>query len=184
MSSWSVAIDFVLRHEGGYANDPADLGGETYRGISRRFHPGWSGWSFIDARKPIEIGTIFLELDQQVRDWFYNEFWVAVRGPEIPGSLAICLFDFAVLSGPEDAITFLQREVGIDPPTGFFRERTMEGVRKEEGTYVDLARRITMHRAAHYANRCKRDPSQLKFLGGWTSRLVDLAVTFSTLKVA
>ena len=32
-------IDHVLEHEGGYVNDPKDLGGETKYGITKRFYP-------------------------------------------------------------------------------------------------------------------------------------------------
>lgn len=33
----------MLIHEGGYSNDPIDLGGETYKGIARNAHPNWQG---------------------------------------------------------------------------------------------------------------------------------------------
>ena len=32
-------IEKVLKHEGGYVNDPTDLGGETNYGITKRFYP-------------------------------------------------------------------------------------------------------------------------------------------------
>lgn len=41
----------TLKHEGGYANHPADKGGETYRGITRKHNPEWSGWKYIDEVK-------------------------------------------------------------------------------------------------------------------------------------
>ena len=39
MSQFDRALDFVLRWEGGYSNDPDDPGGETKFGISRRAYP-------------------------------------------------------------------------------------------------------------------------------------------------
>lgn len=39
MAEFSVAIQVVLANEGGYVNDPADLGGETNFGISKRSYP-------------------------------------------------------------------------------------------------------------------------------------------------
>lgn len=44
-------ISTILGHEGGYANHPADKGGETYRGISRKANPDWVGWKYIDEVK-------------------------------------------------------------------------------------------------------------------------------------
>src|SRR6266567_115479 len=49
--------DFIIAHqktmgdEGGYANNPSDFGGETYKGISRKNWGAWSGWHAIDAYK-------------------------------------------------------------------------------------------------------------------------------------
>lgn len=39
MADFSKAIDFVLDNEGGYSNNPADPGGETNFGISKRAYP-------------------------------------------------------------------------------------------------------------------------------------------------
>src|SRR5262245_58371277 len=39
MAEFKDAIRVVLKHEGGYSNDPADAGGETNFGISKRAHP-------------------------------------------------------------------------------------------------------------------------------------------------
>jgi len=39
MDNFERAIAFVLRHEGGYINDPRDPGGETNFGISKRAYP-------------------------------------------------------------------------------------------------------------------------------------------------
>ena len=38
--NFEQAVAFVLRHEGGYGNDPRDPGGETKFGISKRAYPG------------------------------------------------------------------------------------------------------------------------------------------------
>ena len=41
----------MLKREGFYNNDPDDMGGETYRGVARNYHPQWEGWAIVDARK-------------------------------------------------------------------------------------------------------------------------------------
>ena len=39
MADFNIAVQTVLRNEGGYSNDPDDPGGETKYGISKRSHP-------------------------------------------------------------------------------------------------------------------------------------------------
>ena len=39
METFNEIIETVLTHEGGYVNDPTDLGGETKYGITKKFYP-------------------------------------------------------------------------------------------------------------------------------------------------
>ena len=39
LTTFNNIIEVVLKHEGGYVNDPKDLGGETKYGITKRFYP-------------------------------------------------------------------------------------------------------------------------------------------------
>ena len=39
LTTFNNIIEVVLKHEGGYVNDPNDLGGETNFGITKRFYP-------------------------------------------------------------------------------------------------------------------------------------------------
>ena len=48
MADFNKAYKATMGHEGGYVDDPADKGGETYKGIARRYNPGWGGWKQID----------------------------------------------------------------------------------------------------------------------------------------
>ncbi|KKK46716.1 hypothetical protein LCGC14_3162480, partial [marine sediment metagenome] len=38
MALFTEAYEITLQHEGGYSNDSDDVGGETYKGVSRRYH--------------------------------------------------------------------------------------------------------------------------------------------------
>ena len=51
MADFTKAYALTAAYEGGYVDDPEDAGGETYRGISRRYHPSWQGWQIIDTLK-------------------------------------------------------------------------------------------------------------------------------------
>ena len=57
--SFDNAFAHTQTNEGGYANNKADLGGETYAGISRKYHPKWSGWAIVDELK--KYGTVTVD---------------------------------------------------------------------------------------------------------------------------
>lgn len=78
------ALKHTLAFEGGYAYDPVDSGGETFRGISRRSWPGWPGWALIDqakaegCRSAKSINSRFagdLKMERLVADFYYDAFW-------------------------------------------------------------------------------------------------------------
>lgn len=51
MANFKIAFDRTMKHEGGYANDSNDKGGETYMGVSRKAHPTSGIWKYIDELK-------------------------------------------------------------------------------------------------------------------------------------
>lgn len=108
MSAFDKALDVVIQFEtggdpeGGFTEDPADPGGATRWGISQRANP--------------EINPKTLTR-KQASDIYREKYWkptVEALGLDAPGSeaLALSVFDFAVNSGPEQAIRTLQRNIG------------------------------------------------------------------------
>lgn len=92
---FDLAVAFVLAEEGGYSNNPADPGGETNFGISRRAYPN------LDIRGLSREAAIAL---------YRRDYWDAL--PALPGRLAVCVFDFAVNAGLRQAIMTLQAAIG------------------------------------------------------------------------
>ena len=87
MANYKEAIAKVLKHEGGYVNDPDDKGGETYKGISRKNWKVWSGWKIIDNSKSLAnfpkclyVNTL---LNEYVIDFYKRNFWVPIGGDSI-----------------------------------------------------------------------------------------------------
>lgn len=89
--NFNLALGFVLRHEGGYVNDPADPGGETNFGISKRYHPDEDIKNMTAKR----AGEIYL-----------NDYWLPVCDI-IKFPLDIIWFDTAVNMGRDDANEYL-----------------------------------------------------------------------------
>lgn len=62
------AVEVVLRHEGGYVNDPHDPGGETKYGISKRCLPGDARVLTLDLRwvplSSIRVGDVLMGFDE------------------------------------------------------------------------------------------------------------------------
>jgi len=109
MANYRSAILKVLLTEGGYANDPDDSGGETYKGIARNFWPRWSGWAIVDEAKKEAGYEHALNRNMQLNDAviaFYKvNFWDKVGGDFIKDqSIANNLVDAAVNEGIKGAV--------------------------------------------------------------------------------
>ena len=105
MADFNSSYDKVLGAEGGYSNVASDLGGETYAGISRKYNPGWKGWSIIDSYKNkfsnniIPRNTKFNDptLSQLIRDFYKATQWDVIYGDSINSqSVADIIFDARV----------------------------------------------------------------------------------------
>lgn len=104
MADFLTAYNVLAQNEGGYANVSDDAGGETYRGISRVYHPDWSGWAWIDNYKAsngsISRGTIFPQLEGAVQEFVRNNYWNKIQGDLIQNQqVANMVLDFCYQSG-------------------------------------------------------------------------------------
>ncbi len=98
MNSFTVAINRLLGNEGKYVNNPADPGGETKWGISKRSYP--------------HLDIANLTRDEAIAI-YKRDFWDKIDGDTMPPGVGFQLLDFAVNSGIETAIRALQRAVGV-----------------------------------------------------------------------
>jgi len=94
---YDVAFDRLIDHEGGYVNDPNDPGGETKWGISKRSYPH------------LNIKDLTREDARQI---YLTDYWDKVNGEKLHDGVAFQTFDFAVNSGIQTAIRYLQRALG------------------------------------------------------------------------
>lgn len=97
-AGFDAAFDRLIGHEGGYVNDPKDPGGETNWGISKRSYP--------------HLNIRALTRDD-ARAIYRRDFWDRIHAERLPFSVAFQLCDFAVNSGIETAVRYLQRALGV-----------------------------------------------------------------------
>lgn len=116
MANFDIAYKKTSKNEGGYANVSGDNGGETYAGISRRFHSNWKGWKIVDASKTLKHNQIInnSELEALVKEFYRVNFWNPVKGNEIESQeIANTLYDFGVNAGSGMTVKQIQKVLGM-----------------------------------------------------------------------
>jgi lysozyme family protein len=174
----------ILDIEGGYSNDPDDVGGETICGIARNFWPNWEGWKYVDETKDNgEVPQVerFIPLAEK----FYRQmFWDPIRGDDLVNhDVAYEMFDIAVNLGTHRARTFLQEALNLlnrdgkswdeileDGRLGSRSMATLQKALGQRNGSRDLCKVLNALQAMHYINRVRAKSSQEKFLRGWLDR--------------
>ena len=189
MANFDEAARRTLGHEGGYVDDPDDVGGETYRGVSRRYHPDWPGWPLIEEHKK-SGGKLPPKLDkdenlqQHVDEFYKHKFWDKLRGDGIASQeIANELFDTGVNMGTGRAARFLQEglnllnrngtsydDISVDGDIGSKTNVAMDRLLMlgDEKTLLKL---LNLLQGAHYIDFMRRAPVQEKFARGWLNRV-------------
>jgi lysozyme family protein len=152
------AFDELMKAEGGYVNDPADLGGETKYGISKRSYPN------------LDIKNITLD---QAKAIYYEDFWLKNKCNVIYGyGLAEKLFSISVNMGCKQAGILLQRALrtlGVKlTEDGVIGPMTTAAMLRVD--YASLLAALKSEAAGYYRLIANSIPSQNKFLLGWLNR--------------
>lgn len=185
--------DFITIHnatmkiEGGYANNPADPGGETYKGIARKSHPAWSGWKYIDGVKALttampHYGTTSYknwvaylngklaqlnQLQAAVVDFYRANFWAANRLGEIANEdVAAWIYDH-IVNGGKRGVIWAQLAARVTPD-GKMGPKTIAAINETDPG--QLLRRMEDIAGVHRLDRAHDNPSQIQFLVGWLRR--------------
>ena len=190
MQKFKEALNKTLVYEGGYVNDEDDAGGETYKGISRRFNPSWVGWNIIEKAKleaPEKFPKILddnIELQESLADLYKQLYWDRFWGDAISSEeITEKLFDISVNLGVKRAVIYLQEglnllnrnqknynDIGMD---GVFGKNTLKVLVK----YLDsdkpdsFLKIISILQGMHYIDYMRRSPKQEKYARGWLKRV-------------
>lgn len=173
--SFLNAIDFVFLYEGGWANNPDDKGGETFRGIARNYNPSWEGWVFVDKMKGFENFKEMLfasnKLTEMAKEFYRANYWDKIHGDELPPKLATAVFDMAVNSGVGTAVRQMQVALGVDVD-GVVGSKTIKAAweKGKEGVVSFLTNRLLF-----YIGIVQSKPDQRIWAKNWFKRIVMLA---------
>lgn len=133
--NFSDAYKELIHDEGGYVDDPNDRGGETYKGIARRFNPDWSGWKIIDNYKSNKKNfKDFLSTDKKleslVQAFYKANYWLKFKGDDLPYIIAEELFEQSVNLGTwKTAGINLQKSLNLLNRNGkLFKDLVVDGI--------------------------------------------------------
>ena len=157
MKNFDEIIEQVLEHEGGYVNDPKDLGGETKYGITKRFYP------------ELNIKELTIEKAKQI---YKQDYWDKNKVESLPQNLWHIYFDMCVNMGKRTAVKVLQRaannkgkNIDVDGGLGPATIGALKGVELD---------RVRAFRVKYYVDLITARPEQEKFYLGWFRRATEV----------
>jgi lysozyme family protein len=161
-SNFDAALIALLKtgREGGFSNNPADPGGMTNLGVTKRVWEAWVGHPVTEAAMRALTPALVAPL-------YRLRYWDAASCNDLPAGIDYAVFDCAVNSGPGRAIKLLQEAVGATPD-GAIGPNTLAAVAKQEP--VTLINAYNMVRLTFM----KSLPAWADFKNGWTRRVVEV----------
>ena len=172
MASFDAFFPTLLKHEGGFVDDPDDPGGATNKGIiMETFQRAAQRYLGIEPT----LANLKALTDAQAGKIYKALYWDEVRGDEIDlQALANIVFDFQVNAG-DRASKLLQQTInslGANPALdvdGEIGAETMKALKRADQKAV--YRRYKQGRIDYYNDLVARRPSLGKFLNGWLNRV-------------
>lgn len=189
-SDFLVAHRVTMGSEGGFANNPADGGGPTYKGCAKAFWGLLPLWKTIDwhlSQLPpqpkysevpespyrVWVGQVNAalaadaDLQGKILSFYREIFWNANRLGEINDQrTSTWCYDHAVNGGGR-GIAWLQAAAGVTAD-GHIGPKSIAAI--NAGDPAALLGRAEDHAALYRLERAHEKPSQIQFLPGWLKR--------------
>lgn len=104
--NFEQCLALVLKHEGGFVNNPLDPGGMTNLGVTKKTWEDWLG-------NPVDESAMRALGPSDVEPLYKKNYWDKIRGDILPLGVDYACFDIAVNSGVSRAIKTLQKALGV-----------------------------------------------------------------------
>ena len=160
-ANFQSCLKLLLKHEGGFVNNPKDPGGMTNLGVTQRVWGQWVGHA-VDEK---EMRALTPAL---VAPMYKQKYWDKVAGDSLPSGVDLAVFDCAVNSGPGRAAKILQRILGVKED-GAIGPKTLAKV-----VSLDSSKLIAEYRDARMSF-LKSLPEWDYFGNGWSVRIDSVA---------
>ena len=157
------ALKRILKHEGGYVNDPLDSGGMTNLGVTKRVWEEFVGHPVSEA----DMRALTPEI---IAPMYKMKYWNSSYCEVLPKGLDYVVFDFAVNAGTGRSVKTLQQAIGC-VADGVIGPKTMAAI--NGANPKDLIAKFSDARADFYQGIVARKPDQARFIKGWLNRVED-----------
>lgn len=165
MANSSKLVPFILQWEGGFVNDPDDLGGATNKGITI------GAFTEYKKRRGQKTPTVDDLKNISGADWhdvFKSLYWDRWKADEIKSqAVANILVDWVWASGSH-GIKRPQRLLGVKAD-GIVGKQTIAAVNAMDA--ATLFKMIKDDRAKFIDEICKARPKNEKYRKGWMNRI-------------
>ena len=157
LKEFNEIIEVVLKHEGGYVNDPDDPGGETNFGIAKRSHPD------VDIKNLTKEGA---------KEIYREVYWDKNKVEKVPEQLRHIYFDMCVNMGRKRAGRIVQRAAN-NKGHNLVVDGVLGPVTLGKINNVELER-VRAFRIKYYADLITKKPDLEKFYFGWFKRSLEV----------
>lgn len=169
MADVNKLVPHILKWEGGFINDPDDLGGVTNKGVCFRTY------KLYCSRKKLPLPTVD-DLkgitDEEFSDILKSMYWDACRADKIQSQgVANAIVDWAWHSGTTTAAKEIQKVLGVSSD-GIIGNITLSAINSQSP--LPLFGKIKAARIKYIERICKSRPANQKFYRGWMNRINDL----------
>ena len=168
MAEVKKLVPFILKREGGFVNDPDDLGGATNRGVT------FATYMQYRKKKGLPAPTVNDLKNMSQDEWteiMKSMYWDRWRADEIKSqSVANILVDWVWASGVH-GIKIPQELVGV-LSDGIVGAKTLAAVNSRNPR--ELFDQIKLARFDFIEEICRKRPANNKFKRGWMNRINDI----------
>ena len=171
MANVNQLAPFILKWEGGFVNDPADLGGATNMGVTIG---AWKSCGYDkDGDGDIDVDDLrLLTREDVVNRVLKPHYWDRWKADDIKSqSVANILVDWVWASGAH-GIQIPQRLLGVSVD-GIVGPKTLAAVNARNPR--ELFDMIKIARFDFIEDICRKRPANNKFKRGWMNRINDIA---------
>ena len=165
MANHKILEPFILRWEGGFVNDKADLGKQTNKGVTLSTYRSVFG-------KNKTVSDLKKITDEQWEFIFKKFYWDKWKADDIKDqNVANILVDWIWCSGSY-GIKIPQRVLGVSVD-GIVGSKTIAAINARDGR--ELFYTIKQERKDFIDRICQTRPKNRKFKNGWLNRINSLA---------